>query len=210
VRRTMLRLRALFKVLLPRWRERAGAHGETLAAIACGAAIALWLFAPAEWRGSGRGWMSALMLLLITVLLLFALLSLMAAVAHVTRARDEWKKEPAKKYQVTPTRVLVLQVAGVPRDITRVIHRKLEELPENARALPPTPLYEKEFLAWLARTLGLGQTRVEEHRALILKYSEHDAAEGEAARNDEKDEKTAAAPPKAAAPNGSGKPEVVS
>ena len=173
--------------LAPSPAKRIGPHGETLAAVACGAAIALPLFAPRDWWGFQQYLPGASLLILVTLLLLLSAYFLLAAVAHAERTSRKQRRVlkveqftcGRKKYQVTPTRVLVLKAAGVPRDITGVLQEMFKGLAAggNGQVLPPSPLQKEQFIEWLSREVGLGRTRVEEFREVILRYAECDPDE---------------------------------
>lgn len=197
--------------------KRVGPHGETLAAIACGAAVALPLFAPRDWLGFAQYLPGASLLVLTALLLLLAVYFLLAAVHHAERVvrnqrtvlKREQRRVERKKYQVTPTRVLVLKAAGVPRDITGVLEKMFKALSDKgaAQKLPPTPRHKEEFITWLSRDVGVGRTRVDEFRALILKYSECESGDVDK-KVAEGGGPTALAGPRPPAPKGAGATEV--
>ena len=197
--------------------RRVGPRGETLAAVACGVALAIPLFAPWDWLVFREALGRIILPLLIVLLLLLAACFLLVAVGHAESLLKEQVDVPEKRYQATPTRVLVLKAAGVPEDIIKSLNGLLAALPRDgeARALPTTPKPEKEFIDWLARGVGLGHARVEESRTLILRYTKVDAEETVETRNgsgqDDTDEGGGAehepagsAPPAQVAPNGAG------
>ena len=164
-----------------------GPRGETLASIACGAALALLLFAPWNWF-EARG---LTLSLLITLCVLLAVCFLLVAVGNAQSLLKAQANVTAKRYRATPTRVSVLKAAGVPEDITGALTNLLTSEPGDGKPheLPAESLPEEAFIDWLARGVGLGRTRVEESRNLILKYTEVDADEPgttkDAARRDD-------------------------
>jgi hypothetical protein len=162
-----------------------GPNGETLAAVPCGVALAILLFAPQDWLVFREAPGRIILPLLILLLARLAAYFLLVAVGYAESLLKEQVDVPEKRYQATPTRVLVLKAAGVPEDIIEALRGLLTALPcdDKARALLTTPQPEKEFIDWLARGVGLGHARVEESRTLILRYTEVDAEETVATQN---------------------------
>lgn len=176
----------------PRVGRCVGPRGETLAAIACGAALALLLFAPRDWFlfSEARGLVTLSVLIVFFVLL--ALYFLLVAVGHARSLLNAPAKVTEKRYRATPTRVLVLKAAGVPEDITGALENLLTAKPDDGKPheLPAEPQPEQAFIDWLARDVGLGRTRVEESRNLILKYTEVDAEEPDTTKDAEETDTT--------------------